>query len=279
MDKDFWASIARNDYEIPAEHTLDNLTEILFSYLGSTDPELRDEIAYVVYANWLEQDRYSSDVIRSHVDKLLANLEKGIGESASDTVFIRAFSVLLLAEIVHNDNKKPLLEAAQIKTILEKGIWYLGAEKDPRGHIPIKGWAHALAHTADLMLVLARNRYIDAGDLWSILSTISNQIIHSIHYVYIHGEDERLANAVIEVLRRDAVSLNQLEAWAVTLSHPDGKDWKGVYVEEDRNRAYQNTRNLLRSIYLAIVSNPEDLPDREQAAKLFLNTINELKRY
>lgn len=279
MNKDFWAAVARNDYAVPEGHTLENLTDILFSYLGSTDPQLRDDIAYEVYANWLKRERYSPDVIRSHVNQLLSNLEKGIGESASDTVFLRAFSVLLLAEIVHNDNKKPLLGAAQIKTILEKGIWYLGAEKDPRGHVPVKGWAHALAHTADLMLVLADNRYINAADLWSILSTISNQIIHSTNHVYIHGEDERLANAVMEVLRRDEVSLNQLEAWAKTMSHPDGKEWKGAYVEEDRNRAYQNTRNLLRSIYLAVVSQRDKLPDHEGLSRLFLNTLNEIKRY
>lgn len=279
MNKDFWAAIARNDYGIPEGHTLENLTNILFSYLGSTDPELRDEIAYGVYANWLKQERYPSDVVWSHVNQLLANLEKGIGEPASDTVFLRAFSVLLLAEIVHNDNKRPLLEASQVRTIFEKGIWYLGAEKDPRGYVPVKGWAHALAHTADLMLVLARNRHIHAGDLWSILSTISNQIIHSTQHVYIQGEDERLANAVVEILRRDEVSLNQLEAWAKTFSRPDGKEWKGAYVEEDRNRAYQNTRNLLRSIYLAIVSQRDEWPDREAVARLFLNTINEIKRY
>ncbi len=279
MDKEFWHALAKDDYRIPEGHTLENLTDILFSFLGSTDPELRDDIGYVVYANWLKREMYSPDVIRLHVDHLLANLEKGIGEAASDTVFLRAFSVLLLAEIVHNDNKKPLLDSAQVKAILEKGIWYLGAEKDPRGHVPVKGWAHALAHTADLMLVLARNRYIDAGDLWSILSTISNQIIHSTNYIYIQGEDERLANAIIEILRRDAVSLNQLEAWAKTVSRPDGRDWKGAYVEEERNRAYQNTRNFLRSIYLAVVSQPEELPDDEQVARLLLNTINEIKRY
>lgn len=279
MDKDFWTAVARNDFAIPEGHTLDNLTEILFGYLGSTDPVLRDNIAYEVYANWLKQDMYVPEVIDEHVNILLSNLEKGIGEPASDTVFLRAFSALLLAEIVHNDNKKPLLEPAQVKTILEKGIWYLGAEKDPRGHVPIKGWAHALAHTADLMLVLAQNRHIDAANLWSILSTISNQIVHAAWHVYIHGEDERLASAVIEILRRDAISLNQMEAWAKTLSRPDGKDWKGAYVEENRNRAYQNTRNLLRSIYLAIISQPDALPDREQVARLFLNTLNEIKRY
>ena len=122
MDKDFWVAVSRNDFSIPEGHTLENLTGILFSYLGSTDPVLRDDTAYAVYAHWLKQERYSSDVLRSHVDQLLSNLEKGIGESDSDTVFLRAFSVLLLAEIVHNDNKKPLLDAAQVKAILEKGI-------------------------------------------------------------------------------------------------------------------------------------------------------------
>jgi hypothetical protein len=196
MDKEFWTFITKNDYQVPEGHTLENLTEILFSYLGSTDPKLRDDIGYVVYANWLKRGMYSSEAIKAHVQTFLSNLEKGIGETESDTIFLRAFSILFLAELVHNDNKKPLLSKEQVQAILEKGIWYLSAEKDGRGYIPDKGWAHALAHTADLMLVLARNRHIDGGNLWSILATISNTIVHSTNHVYIHGEDERLASAV-----------------------------------------------------------------------------------
>src|ERR1044071_2423833 len=153
MDKDFWNSIAKNDYGLPAGHTLENLTDILFSYLSSTDPELRDDIAYGVYANWLKREVYSKETIKSHIDRLMANLGKGIGETESDTVFLRTFSILLLAEIVHNDNKKQFLDKNQGKTIFEKALWYLDAEKDPRGYIPVKGWAHALAHTADLLVV------------------------------------------------------------------------------------------------------------------------------
>ena len=138
MDKEFWATIAKNDYAIPAGHTLNELKEILFGYLGSTDPELRDDIAYIVYANWLKREMFTKEEVRAHVDELLANLDKGIGETESDSVFLRTFSVLLLAEIVHNDNKKPLLEKDQIQTILAKGLWYLDAEKDPRGHIPVQ---------------------------------------------------------------------------------------------------------------------------------------------
>ena len=135
MDKEFWISIARDDYRVPDGQTLDHLTEILFGYLGSTDPELRDDIAYIVYANWLKREMYASEVLKSHVDKLLSNLDKGIGETGSDSVFLRTFSILFLAEIVHNDNKKSLLDKKTVKSILEKGIWYLG-RKRPAGTRP-----------------------------------------------------------------------------------------------------------------------------------------------
>lgn len=279
MDKDFWVSIAKNDYKVPDGHTLENLTEILFSYLGSTDPELRDDIAYIVYANWLKRGMYSSGMLTSHIETLLSNLDKGIGETESDTVFIRAFSVLLLAEIVHNDNKKPILEREHIQAILVKGLWYLEAEKDPRGHIQVKGWAHALAHTADLLLVLGRNRNLGETDLWSILTAVSRKIIHSSNHVYIHGEADRLASAVIEILRRNLVPLDKVEAWTKSFTEPDGKDWKGVFVQEERNRAFQNTGNLLRSIYFELVLDQDEIPHREQLTGLVLNTIKILKPY
>jgi hypothetical protein len=277
MDKDFWISLARNDFQVPAGYTLVNLTDILFSYLGSTDPELRDEIAYTVYANWLKQEMYSKENLKSHVEKLLSNLDKGMGETESDTVFLRAFSILLLAEIVHNDNKKPILEKKQIGQILDKGLWYLEAEQDPRGHIPVKGWAHALAHTADLLLVLARNRNIDGADLSRVLSAISAKIVHSSNHVYIHGEDERLAGAVLEILRQDLIPVGQVESWTKSLTEPDGKDWKGSYVEEERNRAYQNTRNLLRSVYLALATQPGDFPNRKQLMIRVFESLDALR--
>jgi hypothetical protein len=277
MDKDFWLSISKNGYQIPEGYSLANLTDILFSYLGITDPELRDDIAYIVYANWLKQEMYSSEDLRLHVEKLLANLDKGIGETESDTVFLRAFSILLLAEIVHNDNKKTVLEKDQIKRILDKGLWYLDAEKDPRGYIPIKGWAHALAHTADLLLVLARNRHTNGTDLGNMLWVVSVKMIHSTNHVYIHGEDERLASAVLEILRRDLVPSDQVESWVKSFTTPDGKDWKGAFVDEQRIRALHNTRNFLRSVYLATVAQPVEFSHRENQARLVFDCIQSLR--
>jgi hypothetical protein len=279
MDKEFWAAIASDDYRIPEGHTLENLTEILFAYLNSPNPELRDEIAYIIYAQWLKRERYTNEMLSTHIDVLLSNLRKGIGELESDTVFPRAFSVLFLAEIVHNDNKSHFLEMEQVSGILEKGLEYLEAEEDFRGHVPVKGWAHALAHTADLLLVLGHNQNTDETDLWNILNAISSKMIHSTNHVYIHGEDERLASAVIEILRRDLLSLEKVEAWTRTFTEPDGKDWKGVYMDQERNRAFQNSRNLLRSIYMQLVLEEEGIPIREQLIRVFLEALRNLKPF
>jgi Protein of unknown function (DUF2785) len=279
VDKQFWVSIAADDYQIAEGHTLAELTRTLFSYLSSTDPERRDDISYTVYANWLKREAYTKEQVRDHVRELLAHLEQGIGETESDSVFLRAFSILLLAEIVHNDNKKPLLEEDQVRSILARGLWYLVAERDPRGHIPVKGWAHALAHTADLILVLGRSRHLNGKDLRKILEAIAEKIVHATEYIYVHGEDERLACAIVEILRRGLIPADEVETCSKIFIAPDGQDWKGVYTDEKRNRAYQNTRNLLRSIYLELLASPEGFEHREKHLAVFFLALKELKPY
>jgi len=277
MDIEFWVSIAKNDYKIPEGHTLDELTRELFGYLGSTDPELRDDIAYIVYANFLKREMYSTDEIRSHVDELLSNLDIGIGETESDSVFLRTFSVLLLAEIIYNDNKKPLLDMKQVHAVLAKGLWYLSVEKDPRGHIPVKGWAHALAHTADLMLELAKNRFTNKGDLENILKIIADKLIHSTNWVYIHGEDDRLANAAIAVLKRNLVTIIFLQDWIQSLAAPE-KSWKGAYMEEGQAKAFHNVRNFLRSLSESLRST-QDIPESDSIRYMVYGALDILKPY
>ena len=277
MDKQFWISLAKNDYKIPEKHTLEELTNTLFGYLSSTDPELRDDIGYIVYANFLKREMYSSEVIRRHVDELLSNLEKGIEETDTDSVFLRTFSVLLLAEIVYRDNKSPILDEEQIHTILKKGLWYLDAEKDPRGYIPVKGWAHALAHTADLMQELGKSRFVEQKDLEKILQGITSKLTHSINWVYIHGEDDRLANAIEAILQRDVLTMDFLSEWFKSLTEPE-TSWKGAYMDNMKVKAYANTRNFLRSLS-EVIRKSEDLPQKDAIQTIVHEANNNLKPY
>ncbi len=277
MEKEFWNQLAENEYKIPDGNTLHDLTKTIFGYLGNVDPDLRDEIAYIVYANWLKRDMYSPDEIRLHIAELLANLEKGIGETESDTVFLRAFSALFLAEIVHNDNKKSVLEPADISSIFDKGLQYLDAEKDPRGFMPVKGWAHALAHTADLMMVLGKNRHMEKIGLEKVLQGIADKLIHSTSWVYIHGEDERLANAMMTILQRNLITDDFLRKWLKSITQPE-KSWNGAYMDEGHAKAFHNTRNFLRSLAEGIRST-EELPNKAEITSAIYEAIDDLKPY
>ncbi|MEW6405512.1 MAG: DUF2785 domain-containing protein [Chloroflexota bacterium] len=279
MDKTFWQGVASNDYQIPESYTLAELGKELFSCLASTDPELRDETAYIVYANWMKRGMYSVDEIRANIAKLLANIETGIGETDTDTVFLRSFSALLLAETVHNDNKKPFLSKEEVHHILDRALAYLMSEQDPRGYVPVKGWAHALAHTADLLMVLGRNRHLDAADLGRILDGISEKLLHSSNHLYIHGEDERLANAILQILGRCLLPTEAVKAWIKSLLEPKENSWQDAFMDEARNRAFQNTRNLLRSVYLTLIASEMEIPERGEIEKSFLDAAQNLSAF
>lgn len=173
MDKQFWISIKENNFAIPGEHAVQPLTEELFSCIGSTDPELRDTIGLEAFYNWLTLGLYNARDLRGFILRLVANLEKGIGELESDSVFLRSFSALWLVNIVSFNNEKQILEKEDIQPVLAAALDYFLAERDLRGKIPVKGWAHAIAHAADLLCALAVNLHTGAEDHLKILDCIA----------------------------------------------------------------------------------------------------------
>jgi len=275
MNKQFWLEIMNNDYAVPDEYSLEELTVEIFSYLGDTDPDLRDDIGYIVYANWLAMGKYSQAEIANHIQTLLENLESEIGEKGTDTVFLRSFSVLFLAEIIHNDNKAPQINKEHIQEILEKCLTYLQAEKDPRGYVQDKGWAHAPAHTADLMRVLASNDHTGLIEHKQILNGITEKLIVSSDWVYVHGEDDRLSAAALAVLKRDMLPTSAIKEWLESFAAPE---WKGAWTDEERTRTFFNVRNFLRSLYLQVATK-EELPNQDELENMLLNATQTLRPY
>jgi hypothetical protein len=253
VDKPFWKSIQANDYAIPEGYTAAQLTPELFSYLGSPDPELRDDFTLPILAYWMYRGNYSQTELREMIATLGRNLTQGIGEDGKDSVFLRSFSALLLAEMVNLDNKHPYLEETEIRMLLLQALAYLGAEQDGRGYVTGKGWAHACAHTADWLMVLARSRHIGIADLERILKSISAKILSINNPVYIHDEDERLVNAVGEALKREILSLEFLSTWLEGVARPASFTWEEAFLTEGGGRACHNTKCFIRSMYLRLL--------------------------
>ena len=153
MTRAYWSQVKAGGLAVPDDRPLADLTTELTTMLGSPDPHMRDGLAYPTLATWIDRGVYD-DLITGLGDGMAAGLTVGLGEQGTDSVFRRAFSVLVLAECIDRDNQEGLLPAGKL---LEWGdriaSWYL-RERDLRGFVAGKGWAHTVAHGADAIGVL-----------------------------------------------------------------------------------------------------------------------------
>src|SRR5687768_9567943 len=163
MSIGYWNQVQAADFEVPADRPLDDLTAELTTMLGSTRPEVRDGTAFPAFATWIERGVYD-DLLAGLGDGMAAGLSVGLGESGTDTVFRRSFSVLILAVCLEHDSRHHLLPA---RKILEWGdriaTWFL-AERDTRGWVPGKGWAHTIAHGADAIGALGESPHLTGAE-------------------------------------------------------------------------------------------------------------------
>lgn len=266
MDKTFWQNVIANEYKLPDGYTVSDLTPELTCYLGVTDPVERDEIGYEVLSTWVIEGRYTPDELRNLLRQMRVNVQAGLGESGTDSVFLRAFSVLILASTVYYDtHTNAFLTHDEIHDLLTTALDYMAHEQDIRGYVPEKGWAHSCAHTADLLDELASHRYTNADDLERILTTIANKVMMPTGYVYQHNEDERLTVAVISALRRELVPSEFLSGWLATMAGlPDRLPRPARMTTAGPHSAYLNTKNFLRSLYTRLGLTAE-LPESARA--------------
>jgi hypothetical protein len=262
MDKTSWQRIIANDYTLPCQLSLAQLTNLLLSYLGSSDAELRESIAYPILEQWIDRAYYIHEELWNIATHLLQNLAVCLCEESTDTIFLRSYSILTLVDVVSFDVKHPGLSQEQVRQIQEQVIVYLLAEKDLRGYDTPKGWIHAVAHCGDLFWALAQHPSIDISAQEHILNAIAVRISTPVTHVYLYDEDERLVRAVMALLQRDMLSITFFKQWLKLLTHPAGRiafeeeveQQLSVASSEAETCARHNIKYFLRSLYFQLLS-------------------------
>jgi hypothetical protein len=145
---------------------------------------------------------------------------------------------------------------------------------DPRGYVPEKGWAHALAHTADLLYVLAENRHLGRENLEQILQRIALKLIGPTDWIYIHGEEDRLARAVIAIYQRQLTS----QDWLAIFTPEGGKNWKDSFKNLHIQNSFFNTKTFLCNLYLRILQ-AEELTTKEHILSAIQKSLRSLRQF
>ena len=269
--KDFWLAIAKNEYAPPAGESAASLAPELSAMLGSPDPQLRDEIAYSTFVAWIYRKHLlNAQDLRPLIAEWRQNLTRGVGSVGDDSVLLRSFSALLLSVVAASDNASPLLDEEQFRGILRDALAYEDAERDLRGFEPGKGWIHSAAHTADLLKFLARSRFLAKPDQAAILAAL-NRKLHA-NTVFVFGEDERMARAVLSLIARPDFDQAAFQDWLAQV--------KPVFPEQqppplEALRSYQNLKNVLAKLEVILLSQPAEVPHAREAAALVQATLKD----
>jgi len=254
-DRGFWQDIVKSHYAVPGHESPDLLANELSSLLASPDPELRDDLAYSILAHWIYRpDLLQQSTLIVLTDAWRANLKDGLGETGTTSVLKRSFSALCLVSMATREARAPFMGAERYHQLVHDGISYLQAERDLRGYDAKLHWIHATAHTADLLSALASSSQLTQTESAGILSAISSRLATAPD-LFTQGEQDRLAAAVLAVVRRPEFEATKVEQWLAAMQSEDREVWTAITPE--RLAHYQNHTYLLQALFTRLALEPE----------------------
>ncbi len=261
--------IIENKFNVPTGENTNELAKSMLRLIGTTDPYLRDDLIYIVFSKWILTDIYTNEQLRNF---LLITVDDdhlfyGLGEENTDSVFTRSFSILIISVILLKHFEKPFLFSTDFGYIKERVFQYAKNEKDIRGYVEGKGWAHSVAHLADCLDEIAKSHESNRRDLLTVLTIIQERVMESMN-VYTCEEDERLVTAVMSILDRKIVSNQDFILWCHRF-----KEYKltGDYLLDFNIKI--NTKHFLRSLNYRLKQNNSEIKTE------ILDTLDEISTF
>lgn len=239
-----------NDWRMPVGLELYPLAIEAMDNIGTTDPVLRDELILEFLFVLITERLLSKEQIKELLASCLSekHLFYKLGEKEDDSVFNRAFTILIVRAILyyHRSFGEDLLKKEEIQKVFDDVLKFVRQERDLRGYVKDKGWAHAMAHSGDALRALALCNELSPDQLLEILEVIREKV--SINdYVFINEEAERLTTVVINIIHRNVIREEKIVNWIRSFGNlevPSGLPARHYWKE--------NIKNFLRSLYFRL---------------------------
>ncbi|MFF2912485.1 DUF2785 domain-containing protein [Paenibacillus sp. NPDC057934] len=244
--------IKENAYQAPPD-TFQLVQEMIHN-IGALDAELRDGLIYTTLSHWIPSNALTANELEQILPIVLDNnhLLFKLGDTYTDSVFTRSFSMLVIPLFLIRHRESPFLSREQIHQIKEKVFYNVQEERDYRGYDQEKGRAHAMAHAADALDDLAQCSELDKNDLLTILDLVYDKITIT-DRIYSDGEDKRMVNSIISILNRKLLSQTEVEQWIQRFG-----DVKNNSEFLSTSKQKNNIKNFLESLYFRVKSHKAD---------------------
>ncbi|MBB2482172.1 DUF2785 domain-containing protein [Bacillus sp. APMAM] len=229
----------------------DELVDMMLKYIGDTDSVLRDDLIYLTFCRLVENSLIGFSLMERILETSIgANyLFFQIGEVNSDSVFKRSFSALAVQLILNQDIEERFLSKELVEKSIQSSFHYLQKENDVRGFVEEKGWAHSIAHGADLLTTAISHPVFYPSQIPDALETIRSCLFKN--GSYIDDEDERLIFA-IDALLDKGLSDELLGDWLQRISSSLDEIFKMESYSFHFYRTRTNMMNFLKSLYFRL---------------------------
>lgn len=259
--------IQNNNYSIKNEESYFAIGLEMLENIGSLDPILRDELIYGILFHWISKNKFTSEQLQKlleiSIDK--DHLFYKLYEKDEDAVFKRTFSVLIVALIIENHRQENFLSKEKLYEVKDKLIEYMNNEKDVRGYVEVKGWAHSAAHTADALDELVKCSFITKNDLLDVLKAIKTKVCIGYH-VFIEEENERLVTVVKTLCNKNILSDLEITDW---LNEFELNNHKTSYIQNMHLKV--NVKGFLRALYFRLITQDNFTHINEEIKKVILS--------
>ncbi|WP_339836997.1 DUF2785 domain-containing protein [Paenibacillus sp. FSL R7-0272] len=238
--------IRENQYQAQSDAFV--LIQEMLHNIGTVDAQLRDELIYTTLSHWIPGLSLTTSELEHILTTVLDrdHLLYGLGETHSDSVFTRSFSMLVIPLLFMRHAASPFLSSERIHQIKDVVFHNVREEKDYRGYDETKGWAHAVAHAADVLEDLAQYNELDEADLSTMLDLVYEKMTIS-DRVYSDGEDERMITPVMCILDRNILSQASVQQWIQRFGTVENES---EFLPAFRQK--NNIKNFLKSLYFRI---------------------------
>ena len=233
-----------------AEHG-DALVPQMLAEIGTLDNELRDQLNYRVFIECADAGLWTSAQLQ-YVAKIVASepfLYFHLNEEGGDAVFTRSFSALWLTALLQVDRQQAFLTPSESQQIIETAVHYIQREHDVRGFTGETGWAHAIAHGADLAVACIQHPSFEEKFAPICLQGIKEAFWKGT--VYVDDEDERLS-AVIQALIATDFPEEVLIEWVEQVFDKLERYRYEVGYTPELFMARTNTMHFMKTLYFAL---------------------------
>lgn len=226
------------------------LLDELLLHIGSTDPELRDGLIYPQLATYIASESFTIEDTNRIFDFILSGhgLMYRMGTSDATAVLTRSFSALALAELLVMDKTRHLLTQSQLDRLSTYLQIYLEQEKDVRGFIDGLGWAHSMAHIADVYAVWFTHPASRPQEELGVIDAMIRQLTRS-DYLYVDEEADRMVTAWLQACHHglsEGLLLQRIER--------NIKEWleSDVTWGDAEWTTYRNVKQMLQTLYFRL---------------------------